>query len=126
MLFQIELNIMTITVLAPNLPVFFQKTSTGGVFFLPGEATHGSKRGTEPVNGDSAELKKVRWSSRQDGGVFDGKGDDGLTSTVTRTQNSAKERKTSFDSDVILMQRSFEIMREEADGNASTYGNGTE
>ena len=120
MLFQIELNIMTITVLAPNLPVFFQKTSTGGVFFLPGEATHSSPHGTERTNGNSAELNKMRWSHRQNAEVFDGKGADTLTTTVTRTQNSAKERKASFDSDMILMRRSFDVAREEMNGDTST------
>ena len=83
------------------------------MFFLPGEATHSSRKGTEPEDGNSAELNKIRWSHRQNGEVFDGKGDDTLTTTVTRTQNSAKVRKTSFDSDTILMRRSIDVATEQ-------------
>lgn len=109
MLFQIELNIMTLTVLAPNLPVFFEKTSTGGIFFMPNETGPGSRRGTDPTPAKAAELDRVRWSSLHTGKVYDGKESDATNSTIIGTANGGKEKRASFDSDVILMSRSIDI-----------------
>lgn len=109
-LFQIELNIMTMTVLAPNLPVFFQRASTGGVYFLPGEATNQSRRATDVSQELSLKLNQLRWSGKGEAAVYDGNlPHTTLTSTVSGTGNNGLTKKPSFDSDVILMQRSFEV-----------------
>lgn len=127
MLFQIELNLVTMTVLAPNLPVFFQKTSTGGVYFLPGEAIGGSRSGTNPSNSVAAKVdcyalsNKTGHSTRVDGGVYTSKGDGIITSRATRGgEGRHLERRASFNSHVILMRRSVEVERV-SDGEASDH-----
>lgn len=126
MLFQIELNLVTITVLAPNLPLFFAKTSTGGVYFLPGEALGGSKSGTKtsntyPSKGNSYALAdKVRWSTRGDRVDLTGKGDDIITSTAVRGGEGGRGKRASFDSDVILVRRSVDV-EATSDGDNSDH-----
>lgn len=109
MLLLIELNLVSITVLAPNLPVFFQNTSTGGVYFLPGEAVSTSKSGGADREGNASYALSNIYTGRSGGG--------GVTSVTGQgdgrgaTQRAPRGRRESFDSDVILMRRSVEIER---------------
>lgn len=121
MIFLIELNLVTITILAPNLPVFFKKTSTGGVYFLPGEAVGGSKNDTQisgKVSKNDYALSDAPWSGRGDKGLYAPEGDRHITTTTSQRTDGLR-KKRSFDSDVILMSRSIEVERGESESHIS-------
>lgn len=117
MIFLIELNLVTITVLAPNLPVFFKKTSTGGVYFLPGEAVGGSKNGTQLSSHKGSKntyalSNVVPWStSRSEAGVYTNEADRNVTFTTSQRGDDKHAKKASFDSDRILIRTSIEVER---------------
>ncbi|KAK3679542.1 hypothetical protein LTR78_001103 [Recurvomyces mirabilis] len=77
--FLIECNLITMNVLSPNLPVFFQYTSTGGVFFLPHEAT-GYTRSGNSGNGNSVALSNI----------YTGKGGQNITSVSNAAEHDIR------------------------------------
>lgn len=113
MLFLIELNLVTITVLAPNLPVFFKKTSTGGVYFLLGEAVGRSKndtRGSKKKN--TYFLSSIPWStSKSEGVTYTSEAEHNVTSTFSQRREGKNGNEPSFDSDRILIRTSIEVER---------------
>ena len=117
LIFLIELNLVTITVLAPNLPVFFKKTSTGGVYFLPGEVVGGSKNDTQLSSRRGSKntyalSSVVPWSmSKSEGGVYTNEADRNATFTTSQRGDDRHTKKASFDSDRILIRTSIEIER---------------
>lgn len=120
MLFLIELNLVSMTVLAPNLPVFFQNTSTGGVYFLPGEATGGTK---------SSKIRRDENTSYALSHVYTGKSVGAVTSQAGHGEGSGGMQReqggnrASFDSDVILMRRSIEIEQISETGGSEPRSN---
>lgn len=103
MLFLIDLSIIIITVLSPNLPVFFAKTSTGGLNFMPNETlTARSKSNAESYKLDKGNGVHSHASSRP----HDGRRDTVLT-TISHCEGN--DRSKSFGSDVIMLRRSVEI-----------------
>lgn len=103
MLFLIDLSIIIITVLSPNLPVFFAKTSTGGLNFMPNETlTARSKSNAESYKPGKSNGMRSHVSNRP----HDGRRDTVLT-TISHCEGN--DRSQSFGSDVIILRRSVEI-----------------
>jgi hypothetical protein len=114
--FLIEQNVVTITVLAPNLPVFFKKTSTGGAYFLPGEAVGVSKNDTRMSSNRGSKhtyaLSSIPWStSKSEGGVYTNEADRNVTFTTSQRGEGRDAKQASFDSDRILIRTSIEVER---------------
>lgn len=106
-LFLMELNFVTINVTAPSLPVFFEKTSTEGLHFVPGEAMRTKGGSMAKYQGDIYVLSSRMKQSKRDDTKLSAKMDN-ETSTSKR-RGDEKVRRTSFDSDAILVRRSVEI-----------------
>lgn len=115
LLFLIELFLSVMNLLAPSLPVFFDQTSTGGLYFRPDDnprtATYSSsaQRSRTGVSKNNTRVKNT---------MDDDVRDDDRSVELTKMNNafSASARReqqqsgrTSFDSDAILVRRSIEV-----------------
>lgn len=105
MLFLIELNMFTLVVLAPNLPVFFQKTSTGGLHFVPAQSRMTGGTSGSGKTGGSYALSARRG---KDEGALDSGKEDYIAKVACNSLKEATKR-ASFDSNVNLIRRSAEL-----------------
>jgi len=120
MVFLIELDLSIMNLLAPSLPMFFDKTSTGGLHFVPGDTMHTAK-GTSsggPSQSASRQAKNSQLRSRvregrsmyEDEPIQLSKMDGMFATTVQRDRNrDGDEDRASFGSDKILVRHSFEV-----------------
>lgn len=116
-LFLIDLNVVTMTVLAPNLPVFFAKTSTGGLNFMPNETLTARSRS----NADSFKMKKSNTTSRSHSLPYAGGRNSVLETTISHGLD--RQRLNTFGSDVIMLRQSLEVRdgeEEDATGRSET------
>lgn len=115
LLFIIEMFLSVMNLLAPNLPIFFDKTSTGGLHFRPGDTR-------KTAYSSSAGLSHYEDSSRgRFGSRVEGKGDKGNTrgdhiqlteighNFSASIRGEQERRHSSFDSDAILVRRSVDV-----------------
>ena len=109
---------MLIQLISDRRPFFFEKTSTGGLYFQPGD--HASSKGagtTSASNINSYALSSGIRRTRGDTERYGGKGD--MVSSIQRSDGGTK--RASFDSDVILVRRSVEIERESTEAASEPY-----
>lgn len=120
MVFLIELNLSIMNLLAPSLPMFFDKTSTGGLHFVPGD-TMQTAQGTS-INGPSHLASRQAKNSQLRSRVRDGRSQyedepiqlskmDGMFATTVQRDRyrDGEEDRASFGSDKILVRQSFEV-----------------
>jgi hypothetical protein len=100
-----ELALVTMTALAPNLPVFFQRTSTGALHFTPGDTMSGP---AVPYVLSDLPTKKVKDGSD----VYAGKkgfGNIKVRPAQDQHPGNGIRKRSSFDSDAILVRHSVEV-----------------
>ena len=115
MVFLIELNLSIMNLLAPSLPMFFDKTSTGGLHFVPGDTLRTDKGSSSnrPSNLGSRQVKNSQLRSRtRERSQFEEEPIhltkmNGMFATTVRGDDKA--RQASFDSDRILVRHSVEM-----------------
>lgn len=109
-----EVFFSVMNLLAPNLPIFFDQTSTGGLHFVPGNtprSTQFNSSGPSQKFGSLANDRNTR-TKHSDIGTARGANielsrmSNMLTTSIHREQ---KRRTASFDSDAILVRRSVEV-----------------
>jgi hypothetical protein len=105
--------------LAPSLPVFFDQTSTGGLHYVPGNnntRTNLVSSGQSQTAGGGGSVRTGQNSRaksgidsrvREDNDLVELSKTNGMFSTSIRRQE--ERRRTSFDSDAILVRRSVDI-----------------
>jgi signal transduction histidine kinase len=114
-----EILFSVMNLLAPSLPVFFDQTSTGGLHYVPGNnntRTNLVSSGQSQTAGGGGSVRTGQNSRaksgidsrvREDNDLVELSKTNGMFSTSIRRQE--ERRRTSFDSDAILVRRSVDI-----------------
>lgn len=117
MIFLIELNLSIMNLLAPSLPMFFDKTSTGGLHFVPGDTMQTGKGtssgGPSHFASRQGNSSQIRSRIREGRSQFKeepiplGNRNGNFATSVRR---DVEDDRGSFGSDKILVRQSFEVV----------------